>query len=350
MKILRLSKQLYFGLCLLLFCNACGEAKDSSLGNTENAEKPEITGEQSLPEAATKCRAFILENGLAFMADVPTDWRYIISPTYEYAHYRSLAAADPSYVEESGSIEFIGLGEEDGEDNYFVLWAAKGEGRFYEDAPVDTKPFVFQDGTKGEWSYQIREDYLKHTMGDIRKNYYKALVRNKEEDCYLGLSMLEDEYGQNEQKIVEFLESVCFTKRKLGEGDKEDILTRALVDLHIWNRYMKLSLQVPKGSSFAKKNFKNEEGYETCSYTIYLDDGKKAGLRIESDQGAVVAEPTGDHKFNLLIEGFEETVWEFGENYYYFPNYNVMVITWGGQGDEKMQDYLKGIVQSVRFE
>ncbi|MDE7327558.1 MAG: hypothetical protein K2N63_15000 [Lachnospiraceae bacterium] len=306
---------------------------------------------KNLPEATpTKCRAFILENGLAFMADMPVDWRYIIWPVYEYEHYRFLVDKGSHYVEETGSIEFIGLGEEDGEDNYFTLWAAKGEGRFYEDAPVITAPYVFLDGTKGEWSYQVYEDYLKYAMGDKRKNYYEGIVRDKQKDGYIGLSMLEEEYNQNERKIVKFLESACFTKGKLGEKKEENILDRELVDLHIWNRYMKLSLQVPKGSVFTREDFKNEEGYETSSYTIYLDDEEKIGIRIESDQGTVIAEPTGDYMYYLDIKDFEETVYNLRENLYYFANYNILVHTWGGKENQELQKYLKGIVQSVKFE
>lgn len=352
-------KLLLFTLSFSFLLAACGTAKPQEpeknilpkgilAENIKNLTQITPFEDEAIP---TKRHAFIVENNPAFLADIPTSWRYRISPVHEYTYYAGLVDAGKNYVERNGSVGLIGKGEEDGEDNFFEFAAAQGtgEGYFDYDFPVITEPFVFQDGTIGELCYQTREDYLKHAMSDIRKIYYEGFVRDSEKGCCIYFSMLQDEYNSNEQEITKFLESAYFSRRSLGASKKENILERELLDLHIWNRYMRLSLQVPEGSAFERREFKNVEGYRTCSYSIYVDTEKKIGITVESDQGAVIAEPTGDYRYYLNVEDFEETVYELsGKNNYYFLNYNMVVRTWGG--DEEQQAYLKKIVQSIRFE
>lgn len=359
MAIYKIEKQLLFTLSFSLLLAACSTEK-SQEPETDILQKGILTENiknltQMTPFEGeiilTKRRAFIVENNPAFLADIPTSWRYCLSPVHEYTYYAGLVDAGKNYVEKNGSVGFIGKGEEDGEDNFFVISAAQGtgEGYFDDDFPIITEPFVFQDGTIGECCYQTREDYLKHAMSNIRKIYYEGFVRDAEKGCCIYFSMLQDEFDSNEQEITRFFESAYFSRRSLGISEEENILERELLDLHIWNRYMRLSLQVPEGSAFERREFNNVEGYRTCSYTIYLDTEKKIGITVESDQGAVIAEPTGDYTYYLNVEDFEETVYELsGKNNYYFPNYNMVVRTWGG--DEEQQAYLKRIVQSIRFE
>ncbi|MDE7210332.1 MAG: hypothetical protein K2O03_02660, partial [Lachnospiraceae bacterium] len=214
--------------------------------------------------------------------------------------------------------------------------------------PITPNPFIFQDGTKGEWAYQTGELPLR--FEDARKIYYEGIVQDLERKYNIYLLMLKDEYDAKEREITDFLESACFRIYDLGVSEKTDFLERELLTLHLWSRYMKLSAQLPEGSVFARREFTNVDSYRACSYSIYLDEDKEVGITFESDQGGGIKDPTGDYKYHLNTKDFEETVYELSGNDYYFPNYNLMVRTWNRKGDAEVWDYLKKIVQSIRFE
>ena len=345
--------KLFVALCLLLLCTGCDKPDSAKYSINQNEinsvlKDAGIVVREKLEQNVTERHAFIMADGLVFIADVPVDWRYTLSPVYEYTYYGYLAGGG-SYIQETNCrIRFIGIGENDSEDNFFTITARKGEEVFEYDFPITTNPFIFQDGTKGEWAYQTGELALR--FEDARKIYYEGIVQDLEKKYSIYLWMLKDEYDAKEREITDFLESACFRIYDLGVSEKTDFLERELLTLHLWSRYMKLSAQLPEGVVFARREFTNVDSYRACSYSIYLDEDKEVGITFESDQGGGIKDPTGDYKYHLNTKDFEETVYELSGNDYYFPNYNLMVRTWNRKGDAEVWDYLKKIVQSIRFE
>lgn len=66
-------------------------------------------------KAKTARHAFIMGDGLVFIADIPDDWRYVFSSIYEY----DLLAKRVENTEKDCQIQFIGYGNGDGTDNFF---------------------------------------------------------------------------------------------------------------------------------------------------------------------------------------------------------------------------------------
>lgn len=106
--------------------------------------RDDLEPESSEPEVER--HAFIMENGLVFIADLPEDWRYVLSPIYKYAYYKNLVANVGGDIEDDCRIELIGCGEEDSEDNFFIVAVKKGKKELINDYPITTNPFLFSDG------------------------------------------------------------------------------------------------------------------------------------------------------------------------------------------------------------
>ncbi|MDE7325254.1 MAG: hypothetical protein K2N63_03085 [Lachnospiraceae bacterium] len=311
---------------------------------TENGDEAEL---------AMGKHAFIMDNGLIFVADVPKDWRFALWPVYDYAYYESLVNAGTEYREENCFIKFIGEGKGDGEDNFFEIIVGKKEDSFYYEFPVTTEPFVFQDGTKGEWSSQTGRGYFFGcSRGTDIADHYEAIVQDFDKKQSIHLLMLQEEYDENEHKIRRFLESACFRENDLGEDRETDILDRDLLTLHIRERYMNLSIQMPEGVKFEREEFLGAANCKTCSYHFYLDQEKKTGITLTMDQGGEILEPTGDYRYYVNTKDFGETVYELSSknNSYYFVNHNLWVRLWGDEKNQKLQEFRKQIVQSIRFD
>lgn len=303
------------------------------------------------PEPEVERHAFIMENGLVFVADLPEDWRYVLSPIYEYAYYKNLVANVGGDIEDDCRIELIGCGERDGEDNFFIVTVKKGKKELINDYPITTNPFLFSDGKKGEWSYKLWEDYLRYAMGDIRKIYYEGVIQDLETENYIYLLMLKDEYDANEREIMKFLESACFRENDLGMGGENNILERESLTLHIWDRYMNFSVSLPEGVIFEKKKFANESRNELFSYVVYLDEKKENYIRFSSDQGGEIKDRSGDYRYYLNTEDFDNVVYVIPDKRgYYFPNHNLMIWTRLARSSKELEERIKQIVQSVHFE
>lgn len=343
-------KILFINLILLLTYGSCGKSNfkvcSENVGKTISlCGTVGNTIKKELQQNATERHAFIMADGLVFIADIPKDWRYALSPVYDYTYCGYLG----DYNETNCKIRFLGIGEDDSEDNFFEITVKKGQKAFVHNLPVTTvEPFIFQDGTKGEWTYQIGELPLHYRDGN--EIFYEGLVQDLEKKYSIYFCMLKDEYDANKDKIMAFLKSACFRVRDLGVERENDFLGRELLTLHIVNRYMRFSVELPEGVMFEKREFNNTDSYRTCSYTIYLDKEKKAAITFQSDQGGGIQDRTGDYKYYLNTKDFRDTVYELQEGGYYFSNYNFIVRTRDDGENEETWEYLKRIVQSIRFE
>ncbi len=317
--LVRLWKRIIFFIIIIgtLFCNGC------------QSEEPEVKMER---------HAFLLEEDLIFIADVPSNWRYIMAPADDYYYYKEPGL----YETENRYIEFIGVGEKDkdGEDNFFRLIARRGK-RWFSDRDRICNSFVFQDGTKGEWEFHIWESKPHYGTGGTVP-FYEGNVYELGEKYSIWLSLLGGEYDTNEQVIKEFLMSSCFRDSDLGISQEQDLLKREFITMHIWNKSVRVSFQVPEGV-----RVKTEE--DRCY--IYLDENHTFG--IYPDYSGEILERSGDFHYYLNVEDFEETVYEIPSKYsgkdYYFPNHHLLI--WNVNKDEvKLQECVKKIVQSMRFE
>ncbi|MDE7210544.1 MAG: hypothetical protein K2O03_03755 [Lachnospiraceae bacterium] len=298
---------------------------------------------KQIPE--TERHAFLLEDNLVFIADIPQDWRYILSPTYDYSYYHDLIENE----EERGrGIMFMGIGEKDkdGEDNFFIIRPQKGRGggRLYSSQPIISNPFVFQDNTEGVWEYQVRESEPHYGTGGVMP-FYEGVVYDLEGNYNITLSMLGTEYEANEPVIKNFLQSACFRNADIGICGEDEIWERELLTLHIWNKSMRLSLCVPEGVGI-------QSGNDNC--WICMDAEGKQRIEILVDYGGEMLERSGDYHYYLNVEDFKETVYEIplgiGGKNYYFPERYVAIRINVDEENEELWNCAKRIVQSVRFE
>ena len=75
-------------------------------------------------------------------------------------------------------------------------------------------------------------------------------------------------------------------------------------------------------------------------------------FKVYPDNGGGILERTGDHHYYLNVEDFEEMVYEIPSDRgydYYFPNQYLMIMNVDRQ-ETKLQECVKRIVQSMRFE
>lgn len=88
----------------------------------ENITKPS----QNSPAQGTERHAFLLEDDLVLIADLPVDWRYVVKPVYNYLYCTEFRDAvwEDSYYKRG--VDFIGVGGEDSEDNFFIISVGKG--------------------------------------------------------------------------------------------------------------------------------------------------------------------------------------------------------------------------------
>lgn len=283
----------------------------------------------------TERHAFLLNNSV-FIADVPTNWRFLLEPVDDYYYYRDLA-----YCDEQRSVYFMGVGEKEGEeDNFFSFSVVEGDWNI-DEYDYDRIPFTFRDGTLGEWASCIVETEPQHGDWGVLPFYY-GTVYDLGKKYGIGCLMLKEEYDTNEQVIKDFLESTCFRESDLGIDGGEDISEREWLTLHIWNKSIRMSLKVPEG---LKIKVEDDRCY------IYLDENNTLG--IYPDYEGETLERTGDYYYYLNVEDFEETVYEIPNKYsghnYYFPSQYLMI--WNvDKNDEKLQEYAKKIVQSMRFD
>ncbi len=83
---------------------------------------------------------------------------------------------------------------------------------------------------------------------------YEGIVRDSAKRYNIHLRMLKEEYDDNREVITDFLKSIYFRESDLGGGnDKDDIMDRELITLHLWNEYCSLSLRVPEGVTFKEE-------------------------------------------------------------------------------------------------
>lgn len=293
------------------------------------------------PETETWRHAFLLGDGLVFAADIPKDWRYILYPVDDYGYYDR----NTDHKNEERSIAFVGMGEKDkdGEDNFFTIWVHRGKWEVGEYSRV-LEPFVFRDDTQGEWGFRILESAPHYGPGAVVP-FYEGEVYDPEKDCGIHLLMLGGEYDANEQIIKNFLGSACFRDDDFGAEGETDVLEQGTVTLHIWNRAMRMSLQVPEGVRV--------RAYEGDHCAISLDE--EHSFSILPDYDGDMLERSGDYHYYLNVQDFEETVYEiptrYNEHNYYFPNQYLFVLNWDKErGGEELQGCLKKIVQSMRFE
>lgn len=301
--------------------------------------------------------AFWIENELIFIADVPENWRYILYPKYNHGDYRDEIEGTDCEV------RFIGEGKEDGNDDFFEIyahaarkWADYGyigySNNFIE---RDSNSFTFCDGTLGRWDTKIWEGSFFHAMQGSTM-FYDGCIYDMEKNYYLVFSMLKDEYDANEQDIISFLNSSCFRSSDLGISKEENVLKRELLTLHIWNPLMQLSVEVPEGVELGYKTRPHwDRGGDNCLYYIYLDKEKKNYIEIEADPDGWYIEPSGDFHYYLNREDFKETVYEIPRNFvtsggYYFMKKNIAFWVYLEEDNTEMKEYAKKIVQSVQFE
>lgn len=311
--------------------------------------------------------AFLLEDDLIFIADIPEDWRYVLRPVYNYLYYKELVIYDGNYhAAWSGSnyaeryVEFLGrTGEYDGLDNFFRIYASRDGFQYIEDqyrydeesalyyyrlesgvtAQAYDESFVFADGTQGEWQYWIsdEEETIPYSKG--MKNMYRGIVYDTGRNFGVGLWMLQSEYAENEPVIKHFLESGCFRTSDLGISEEPDILKRDLLTLHIWNEYMCMTLSVPEGISIERSG---------DNIVLYLDEANT--ILFYPDLDADMLEPSGDFDYFLSSEDFRETVYEIPYNGYYFANQYIMMFLHIDEDSEDLQQLAKKIAQSVCFQ
>lgn len=384
MGIFCMKKFMVSGLCALLMCSACGTPKADELpeggegtglptekaqnaGTAQTSPEGAQNGTQSdiKPEASkkeTERHAFMLENDLIFIADVPNDWRYILYPVYDYGYYEDLikSGSDGTHY-----VNFIGMGDgkSDGNDNYFVISASAVQKGFdFDDTSHDGEEvtrgntsFSFRDGTPGEWKTKHGEHSLYHNP-TASAVFYEEYIHDRDMNYGIYFNMLKSEYDLNEQAIKDFVESACFRTSDLGTGGEGDVSGRERLTLHIKSPYAQLSLMVPEGAGIG---YELTPGYGDVSgigiYNIYLDGEKKNYIRILPDPHGEFAEQSGDYRYYLNMEDFGEIVYEIpGSNSvgrgYYFPEKQLMVWARVDKQDAGMQEYAKQIVQSIRFE
>ncbi|MDE7210229.1 MAG: hypothetical protein K2O03_02140, partial [Lachnospiraceae bacterium] len=82
--------KLFVALCLLLLlCTGCDKPDSAKYSINQNEinsvlKDAGIVAREKLEQNVTERHAFIMADGLVFIADVPVDWRYTLSPVYEY--------------------------------------------------------------------------------------------------------------------------------------------------------------------------------------------------------------------------------------------------------------------------
>ncbi|MDE7210333.1 MAG: hypothetical protein K2O03_02665 [Lachnospiraceae bacterium] len=377
-----IKRKLAILLCLLLSCNACALPKaETSLGYLatitsvlgtivakQRMEKQEGGGvepsiqsqyglseksSQSTTEITTGRHAFLLGNDFFFGANIPDDWRYLLTPVYDYMYVGEILQEKTEKMDNL-AVEFLGTGMEDGENDFFTITVCAGEKDFMEYYSDDfstlvVKPFVFCDGTQGTWKYRTWEGKPHH--GNIMSTYYEGIVQDIEGKCSIYLIMLKEEFDANVQIITEFLESVCIGKPSIDIDGYKSLSEQEFMTLHIWDEYLNISLQVPVGITLWKKDDFNDVGYKVRTYRVYLDQGMHTYFEIISDQGGAMIEPTGDVRFYLNTEDFKETVYELDGNArgYYFPQWHFSVCTNVGRVNEELWEYVKKIIQSFQF-
>lgn len=341
--------------------------------------------------------AFMVEDDLIFIADVPEEWRYVLRPVYNYLYYEELVEYDGNYHAVQSNydyaeryVEFVSRsGEYDGLDNFFRIYASRDgfkyiENRYSEEngvyhyrleqdviAETDCKTFIFEDGTQGEWKYWITDEEETVPYSKEVKTIYRGIIYDIQQNFGMGLWMLQSEYSQNERTIARFLESVCFRTSDLGISEETNVLKRDLLTLHIWNEYMCMTLSVPEGISIVK---------DGGNIIIYFDEDKENKICFYPDSDADILEPSGDFDYFLNSKDFEETVYEipgkgtyryvFCENFpqgiylpfpgvfyeqfpclqgYYFANQYIMMFLDIDEKNAGLQQLAKEIAQSVRF-
>lgn len=305
------------------------------------------TDSEAVPEAGsevfskvgleTERHAFLLRDDLVFAVDVPENWRYLLTPVDDYDYYE-----DTDYHEQHFRyVTFVGVGEKDkdGEDNFFELTVFRGKGGLGGSDRV-CEPFTFRDGTAGQWEYYIRESEPHYGTGGIVP-FYTGCVYGLGGEYHIGLSMLGGEFDTNEKIITDFLASASSRDFDLKSDTGKDILEREFITLHIWNKSIRMSLQVPEGVEI------KAEG-DGCA--IYFDADNF--FKVYPDNGGGILERTGDHHYYLNVEDFEEMVYEIPSDRgydYYFPNQYLMIMNVDRQ-ETKLQECVKRIVQSMRFE
>lgn len=151
---------------------------------------------------------------------------------------------------------------------------------------------------------------------------------------------------------MDFLKSVCFDGANAGIYEDKGLLEREFLTMHIWDEYLNISLPVPEGAALVRSDYYNDASYKVRSYKVYLDRDRHTYFEIISDQGGEAVDRTGDSRYYLNTEDFEETVYEltgYGGGYY-FPNWHLWVRhNIGGQNVELLE-YVKGIMRSFRLE
>lgn len=324
---------LYALFVVLLLCAGCAGAKEN--------------------ETLWSRHAFLLDDDLVFIADVPEDWRYSIYPVNDYAYYYDKMNDRPVGRRH---VEFVGMGERDGEDNFFSILVSTGStglGSPYDGEPSEyvQEPFVFQDGMQGIRKYHVWETHFVYSGYKQIEEAYSEVVYDTEEKYVIRLSMLRKEYNANETEIKRFLESACFRTSDLGESEEDSVYKKDLVTLHLWDEYLCMLLQVPEGSLIKKSYYNNDMGYASCAYTICFDESKSNYIVIRADSGDVF-DSCGDTRYYLNVDDFDDIVYEltgFGGGYY-FVNQHVQVQVEIDENDTELSEYVKKIVQSIEFE
>ncbi|MDE7327556.1 MAG: hypothetical protein K2N63_14990 [Lachnospiraceae bacterium] len=312
---------------------------------SENVSNPT----KNSPNQKTGCHAFLLEENTVFIADLPVDWRCVMKPVYDFAYCTEFlgTAGEDDLIKRC--VDFIGIGGEDSEDNFFVLTVGTGERKLRNNYVKKSVPFVFQDGTLGEWVDQTWEETLHYK--DITVPQYEGIVQDTEKKYYIHLGMLKEEYDANREIITDFLQSVCFRESDLGVSDEPNVLERELITLHLWNEYLNLSLRVPEGVGLKEKRFYNANDYLAYECKIDLSQDGKEYICIYSDPRGGILERTGDYQYYLNTQDFDGTVYEIPDRRgFYFPNRHLMIWTNLDDKNDELWEYTKGIVQSIRFE
>ena len=311
----------------------------------ENITKPS----QNSPAQGTERHAFLLEDDLVLIADLPVNLRYVVKPVYNYLYCTEFRDAvwEDSYYKRG--VDFIGVGGEDSEDNFFIITVGKGEASFQGDYLKKSVPFVFQDGTLGEWVEQIWEERLHYK--DQVVDQYEGIVRDSTKKYNIHLRMLKEEYDDNREVITDFLKSIYFRESDFGGNDKDDIMDRELITLHLWNEYCSLSLRIPEGVTFKEERCYNDDHYPVYSCEIYFSQDRKERIQIYSDQNGGILERSGDFRYYLNTQDFSDTVYEIpNRRGFYFPNSRLMIQTNFDRENDELWEYIKRIAQSVRFD
>lgn len=114
---------------------------------------------------------------------------------------------------------------------------------------------------------------------------------------------------------------------------------------------MNFSVSLPEGGIFEKEKFFNGSRNAAFSYVVYLDEKKENYIRFSSDQGGEIKDRSGDYRYYLNTEDFDNVVYVIPDKRgYYFPNHNLMIWTRLARSSKELEERIKQIVQSVHFE